>query len=366
MHATRRATGRYVAGMVLGALLLLGFRPAAGSADAPVPPAGRTALMVFLSYDGNQSPPATPTDLRRTAAREIADVLEAGGRAVVTYPELEPVMREGRIRSDRSLDAGTLALLADSTGADKVAVVTLVLYSDRMVALAREIDVASGLLAFVNVAEQPADELWSAADATLETWREAVRAAATRLRFEEVLPAAGGSTLAVLPMEPVGVTPGHADVTLHCLLRSLLETGRCRVPDPSLVRSAVRRGGFSPGMLEPGGRKMLARDFGADALLFPGMVSFGQDSRPTGPVQNDADYDIGDVTLEPEARQPIYLSLLAVDCGTGRVTAARGEYLEAEEPLGLFGIVRDIEVAARLRRGAEHLASILSEIEGDS
>ena len=370
MTWSRPFAGRLLAGVLLGAVLAAGSvrTAAAAGAEEPVPMSGRTALLVFLSYDGNHRPSASPTDLRLAGSGRFAAALEARGRATVTYPDLDPVLREWRIRSDRSLTPESFRALAGWAAADRVLVVNLMIYSDRLVALAREIDAGTGYVTFAEVAEQEVDDFWADPATTLMSWNKAVDGAVAQVMktWGTREPAGDGPALVVLPVDPVGVAEGHADLAMQCLLRSVLEVGRWSIPDPSLVRSTLRAEGFEPGALKADARRLLAADFGAQALLLPHLVSFGQTGRASGPILDTDDYGARDVSLGPETRLPLYLSLLVVDCASGRVMSSGGEYLKPEEPLGLFGMVRDIEVSARLKRGTERLVSILREIEGDS
>jgi hypothetical protein len=364
------STGRLLAGALLGAILVAGSVRAAAAADAkaPAPTPGRTALLVFLSYDGNLELSGSPTDLRLAGSRRFAAALEQRGRPVVTYPDLDTVMREWRIRSDWSLTPESFEALTDSAAADRVLVVNVLVYTDRLVALAREIDAATGYVTFSEVAEQEVDDLWTDPATTLENWNKAMDGVVARVMktWGRDEAAGSGPILVVLPMNSVGVAQGHAELAMQCLLRSVLEAGRWSIPDPSLVRSTLRAAGFEPGGLTADARRLLATDFGAEALLLPRMVSFGQSGRANGPMLDTDDYGARDITLGPETRLPLYLSLLVVDCESGQVRTSGGEYLKPEEPLGLFGIIRDIDVSARLKRGTERLVSILREIEGDS
>jgi len=369
MTARRRSSIRFLAAVCTLLLLAAGLgwpgvSRAQDSSDGPE----TTALMVFLSYQGNHQLAISPTELRLVASRLLAARVEEGGRTVVTYPELDPVMRRWRIRSDQSLSREAMEAVAAETAADRVLVAKFVVYPDRLVALTREIEAGSGRLISAEVSEQGGGDLWNDPQEARDGWNDAVgRVVAEIVGKRESRGLSGAEeTLVVLPVTRVGVAPGHSDIALHCILRSLLRSGRWSVPDPWLVRSALWAEGYDPGALNTEARGYLAENFAAAALLSPRLVAFDQGGRARGPLLDEDEYGARDIALEPEARLPLHLSLLMLDCGSGRVLAANDTYLEPEDLLGLFGIVKKIRVAARLKSGSERLVSNMPDIGGDS
>lgn len=351
--------GRTLVLCLAGAVLL------AASAGAEVrerPGDGRTsALVVFVSYDGTAPLALGATGMRLSGSRILARSLQSLGYRVVAYPDVEPVMRRWRVRSDRDVDAGFLGDLVSEFAVDRLTVIRLDVYADRVVVLARAMAAGSGSVVAAEVIEEPCGDLWKDAEAAPANWNAAVERAGRRLaeRWREFVPASA-PTLAVLPVKAVGVAPGHADIAAFCLVRSLLEQGAWSLPDPSLVQTGMLEAGFRPRPLTAEAREDLRSRFSAAAVLAPDLVSFGL-AAPRNEGVEDRGAGPG-VPSQLETRIPVLLTLVLVDTGSGRVLAGDGAYLKPESPEGLFGVVRHIRASGRLEKGTQSLvAGILPE-----
>jgi hypothetical protein len=342
----------------------LGFPACA--ADEPVAESHRKALVVFLSYRAN-TPLALPaTRMRLLGTEALASALADSLNEIVTYPELEPLQRQWRVRSDRDLSAGFLEGLEGSFSVDRLIVANLLVYPDRLILLTREIEVGSGRVIAADVAEEFSGSLSDNALEALENWRQVTRKASRSIvrNAREVPPAAGAGVLVLLPMRPVGIGQGQVDMATNCLLRSLIESGSWLVPEPSLVESALEDDGFVHAPLVAGARQALASRYEPMALLMPHLVSFGEQQLVLGAGLHDEDYD-GGISLVQAARTPMYLALLVVDAGSGSIVSGGSEYLEPVDPIGVFGVLREARVVGRLKAGTDRLVQVLPEMVGD-
>jgi hypothetical protein len=218
------------AALRLGVSLLVACASAPARADAATeapPPgsalSGRHALLLFVAYRGNVPVPLHPTHLRRTASRHIADAFAEAGGTFVTYPDVEPLMRKWRVRSERDLGLPFLGELASAFDVDHVTVLKLVTYDDRIVLLGRTLSPRTGLLEWADVAEVVhGDDLWgNEADARAHL-DELVPSGARTLLSGAAPVRTGASPLLTLPLLPVGLDRGETDLAWQCLLGSLL------------------------------------------------------------------------------------------------------------------------------------------------
>lgn len=345
--------------------------PAAEAADAELLPhpgalPGRHALLLFVSYRGQLAVPVHPTLVRREVSRRLADALTAGNRSVVTYPDVEPLMRSRRVRSESDLGLPFLGELADAFRLDHVTVVRLVTYDDRVLLLGRTLSPRTGRLQWAGVAEAAGGaDLWTEPDGALARLETLLDGVAVELTAEAapVLPE-GAPALIALPLRPVGLGVGEKDLAWQCLLDALLRTETHAVPDPSLVVNAMQQGGFDPVQLDPRARAYLADAFSASGLLVPRMTAFpreGQVAAPAALVDSDAPR-----ASALQNRVPMLFTLSLVDGATGAVIAGGSRYVTPEEPTGLFGRKTRRQLIRPYRESANELVRMLLTPEGTS
>jgi hypothetical protein len=328
----------------------------------------KAALLVFVSYQGHGPSQLAASEARLSGSRLISAELRADGRCVLTYPELEPIMRHWRIRSDRDLSFEFLNALVAEYSVDHVLVSKLLAYHDRLLLLTRQLDPQSGMLLSADVAEEALfPDSWVDRVSTLSDWERAVEQACRKLPCLSTSPRSESrrTRLVLLPTVPVGVGTGPTDVVTHSLLRAVIETRAWSLPDPFLAVNTLRREGHDPGLLEAKGRRLLATQFGTDALLIPQVISFDLQQREIADRFADGD-GAGRVSSEPDTRLPIYLALRKVDCTSGNVVAGNAELLEPESQQGLFGIAKSVRLARRLQKGASRLVRSLAADGGRS
>lgn len=344
---------------LLAAAAVLALPAASAASEAPDEP--RSALVLFVAFPTNLYDFPDPTALRHLANRELAAALAARGRSVVAAPEIEPAMRTWRVRSERDVGPGFLGALGTEHGAREVVLATLAVYRDRVLLLARGLSPNSGRLGWVHSVEEPRDET---APADLDV---VVAAAAVRLA-EGCAPRGLGERaedLVVLPPRPVGLDRGPADLAVHCLLRSLLATGRWSLPDPTAVVAALQDAGRDPYLLDAGARRVLAERFGAGRLVVPRLVAFPPNAPPAALAALARD-DFGASIPGAAPETSLLLSLVAIDTGTGRILTGETTYLAARNAAGIFGIARHDPLDARLQGETDRLVHALLDGEGDA
>lgn len=338
-----------------------GQRPEANvhDVDAPRTDVARTALMVFLDYEQNVVPMASPTELRLAGAGSLAADLEARGQEVLTYPEIEPAMQSWGARSDLDLPAGLLATLVEKDAVDNVMIVRIILYRDRILLLARGLDATTGNLYWADAEEiQLEDEFWTDEETTIARWKGHITSLGKHLdeRWTRTGSVDAGTTIVVLPLRPIGLGEQSAALASHALLGVLLSTGTYRIPDPALVQTVLRSQGLDPLALGHAGREGLQARFAPASLVAPELVSF--ESAPPSGV-NLIEEDGNDASPASASRKPLYFQVLGVDCGTGQVLGAEAVYLEPDNPVGLFGVSRQIPLARRFEDGAKRIVQNL-------
>jgi hypothetical protein len=57
---------------------------------------------------------------------------------------------------------------------------------------------------------------------------------------------------------------------------------------------------------------------------------------------------------------------MLVDSGSGRVVRGKAEYLKPVDPVGIFGIMRDVRIIGRFETGTDRLVRSLFDRGGNS
>lgn len=371
MIEVRRCSGAVA---LLAAVAVLAADGSAHASDAA--PAVRTALVTFVSFPENLPAYPDPRALRYAVNDSLAGVLVAGGRTVLAEPELEPMMRAWRVRTERDVVPGFLHDLSARVDVQEVVLATWSVGRDRLLVAARGVDPEDGLLRWVVSAEErrasPASDAEVEDEAAADPMPELTRLSGVvsrRLGAQRGTPPALPSTapaLVVLPLRPVGLERSPATLALHCLLRSLLSVRRWRIPDPSGVVSALQDEGFDPLLLDAAGRRFLAERFGAQTLLIPRLVAF-----PHGATSG------GGTTFFDEFAQsgsesslvdgPLLVSLVAIDAETGRIRDSVDRTLAPRSATGMFGVARHEPMDHRLQAETDRLVrTLLVDAEGGS
>lgn len=359
---TRCRCGAAAGSALLAAAFLAPPAPAPAAEDA------RTALVLFVSFPTNLYDFPDATALRHAAGRDLAGALEEGGRTVVTAPALEPVMRAWRVRSERDVGRGFLGALGSEQGAGEVVLATLAVYRDRVLLVARGLSPNSGRLGWVHSVEErrayrpSEDEAEAAADAPdVQAELERVVAAAARRLAAGCATRgvdAGAQDLVVLPLRPVGVDRGPAGLAVHCLLRSILDTGHWTVPDPSAVVDALLEAGHDPYLLDDASRGVLAERFGARRLVVPRLVAFAPGSSGAATPEFARDEFAGP-SGATRTESSLLLSLVTIDAATGRILGGETTYLASRNPAGIFGIAKQDPLDARIQGETDRLVHAL-------
>jgi hypothetical protein len=330
--------------------------------------APRTALVVFVSYRGSVAVPLHPTRVRLATSRLLAEALAQQGRSVAEAPQLEPLMRHRRLRSERDLSRAFLQDVAQDLSADELVMVRLVTYDDRILLLARGMSVDGGWLRWAAAQEEVGGrELWSEPDAAMDRLESLVGAAIRRLvaaadESSPVAPAAGDDAVVALPLTAAGLGRGESDLATLCLLQSLVGARSGPVPDPALVVDDMQEGGFDPYELGPAARRKLAADFAARRLVVPRVTAFPPGTQAASGLSIPAEE--GETTSRTVGRQvPVLFLLTLVDAGSGRLVAGRAQYLEPERTIGMFGRSRRARLADRYERGTRTLVHSLLDVE---
>ena len=379
--------GFALAAVLFGAATTAAADPPPATTAAAMPPSSaapaaaslRTVLPVFVSYPANLVIYPDATSLRLAASHALAAALAARGRDVVTYPDLEPIMREAGVRSERDVGPGFLDAMVTELGAQEVVIATFSIYRDRLLLVARGLSPSSGRLTWVASVEEPRsvtidpDEERVAEDVPDPTPELSALAVAASTRLAAISGAPGnggdaGATVVVLPLHPVGVDRGPASLALHCLLRSLLATGRWSIPDPTAVVSALQQDGHDPLLLDAESRLLLGERFGTSTLLVPRLVAFPPTVGPTAPIpaSGGALEDSGAPDRAWSADVPMQFSLVRIDCASGRILSGEGDYLAAQSPYGIFGTFRRIPLDRRFQAETDRLvAALLAPDRGD-
>jgi hypothetical protein len=283
-----------------------------------------------------------------------------GLEVVASEDEVQALLRTWRVRSSELLEPGFLQAVVSQLAADRLLLVDLDVNSTTVLLYGRWIDAATGRLLWADVVEEKLTAVPKASpeEAGVD-WAAAIERAGRRFvdRCREHPPQDGARNLVVLPSGPIGSTATQTQLGMYCLLRSLLEVQRWRLPDPALVTRTLEMSGCDAMRLERRGRDELTARYAPAAALQPRMMSF--DSPEPGGVRARDDGESEALSPRREERAPLGFSLLAIDCASGSIVAAPLEYIEPGSPIGLFGVSRDVRWIERLQTGADRLVRSL-------
>ncbi|MFH1278506.1 MAG: hypothetical protein ABIK65_09020 [Candidatus Eisenbacteria bacterium] len=351
---------------LLGAALFspTAFLSARASAKDHHPPAvapapQRTALMVFVSYRSRFLPPINPSLVRIAAYRAVTEKLEARGDEVIPYPLMEPLLQAWRVRTGGSFGYEFLFETSARLGAERLMVLDLSVYTDRVILHGRALDARTGRIFWIDQVEElfiaPALE---AGEGTAVEWSELLdRVAASVVERFRVTPVSESAReLIFLPVQPVGVEPVQTDLATYSILGALVRDGRWILTDPALVVRDLQDRGYPPGVVGEKARAALVERFGEAPILMSTLLSY---KTPVG--GNLPAFLQEDVFLTParSAEEPLFLELTVVDSRTGTVLYGASEFIDRENPLGLFGVVHTHSLPRRFDRAAERMAKAL-------
>jgi hypothetical protein len=338
-----------------------------GTAGGPAHASGsRTAFLTFVSYRSHGAPEIGATEIRESGTRLLEDAFRGLGFDVVASRDLEPVLSRRRIRTDADMSPGLLGDLVSEHDVGRLLVARFLVYTDRVLLLVRTLDAVSGELTGADLAEEPMPGgLWTDAESARRDWEGAAGKACRRLAagWTERPARSDRRAVLVLPVDPVGLGRGPADLATHCLLRSLLASGDWDLPDPAIVAAAMRGSGRDPFSLCDDARQDLRETFSSEIFLIPRLVSFEMAGSTPQALLEEGE-DAAEPWVETDARVPLYVSAVVVDGATGRVVSGRGAYLEPADPVGLFGVVRNLAVAQRIQEGTDRIVRALPGREG--
>lgn len=348
---------------LLGAALLFPLGPGperAAAEDRPpperVPPPQKTALMVFVSYRSLFLPPISPSLVRIAAYRAVTERLEARGDEVIPYPLMEPLLQAWRVRTGGSFGYEFLFEMSARLGAERLMVLDISVYADRVILHGRALDAATGRVLWIDQVEEmfvaPALE---AGEGTAVEWSDLLDRVADSIvgRFRTMPASENARELIFLPVFPVGVEPVQTDLVTYALLGSLLRDGRWAFKDPALVVRDLQDRGHPPGVVGERAREALVERFGEAPILMSTLISYETSGEADTPALLREDVF---VSPSQSAEEPLLLSLSVVDSRTGVVVYGANELIERENPLGLFGVVRTHSLPRRFDRAAERLA----------
>lgn len=335
-------------------LLLLPLLGGAGllrPAAAPAAALPAAALVLFLDADSDAALPAPAAAMRETARQALVAALAAPGRRLCAGDEVEDLLTRARARSPQGLSRALVSALGERCGAEQVLVARLAWGRGKLFLAMRALSPADGSLLQVAVVER---EL-----SLGEDWRRTLGDAALALAADwvEVPPPPAAPGLLVLPVRGPGLDPLLLSLVEDRLLAELLATRRWRLPEPALALSALREAGRHPGSLGAAGRRELAADFAADALLRLSLSEYAEaatgglasGSRGGAPVREryideetaaEAAAGSAPAAALPAARQaarPLYAVLELVDADSGLLRLASERYLPALSLTRSFG-----------------------------
>lgn len=339
-----------------------------GDAGAPTgavsPP--RTGMMLFVSYRSRFLPPIAPALVRMAGYRALGTELERTGCEVVPYPLMEPLLQAWRVRTGESFGYDFLFETTARLGVERLLVIDLAVYADRVILHGRSLDALTGRILTADQIEEKfvAVALEEGADTAVE-WGELLERLARGFVAElsSRHPAAGAPVLAVLPVAPVGVEPLQSDLAFSALLGALVRDGRWSLIDPAIVVRDLQDRGYSPGILGDGARRAMIDRFGAVTILAPTLLSYVTNVAGSAP-----NLFREDVFLTPSrsVQEPLDLSIALVDAETGTLVHGGAEFIDKDDALGLFGIVRDPSLLRRFDRAAKRLVTAMPALRAGS
>lgn len=346
-------------------LVLVGTT-AGARADDGAAAVERTAILFFVSSPGEFALSIDATEVRRTAsARVEMALLEAGG-PILGALEIEPIMRQHRVRSEGDLRPAFFETLVTDYDVSRLAVFRAILSENRALFLARAIDPHSGLLTWTGAADIVVDAVnWrSEATSRAELDRVAIAAAdEIASQWDDRSSVKTRRNVVLLPLRTEGLGRAAAEVASHCLLHSLLENAGWSIPEAAVVMRALQLAQLDPTLLDANSRAELSRRFAVDAVLVPRMLSF-----PAGGVRATPSFgasDEGSAAIETIVSTPVYLSLSLVDCESGEVVAGHAAYLKPQDPVGMFGIPKETHLLNHIQNGADGVVRALIARERD-
>lgn len=330
--------------------------------DAPPPPSRVGALVFFASLD-RTTLPLPIGELRTDVQARIDDALAATGTAVV--PSREIVARAGmaRVRSAAVLPPAFLNELRTEAGLDNLALVEVVIASDRVILLARALNTVDGCVSDVWLAEAllapvvPEGDVAVPAAALLAALDGVCRKLTT-----PVASRAQGRPVLVLPTIPVGCSPEEALVATYALLHQVRIVADCNVFDPAVAKGVLMAEGHDPDRLDAAGRALLATRFGTVSVLHPSLVSFDDAGSPTA-VSRAVD-DGGSPRPKPMLASYLF-TLIAVTLQDGRLVAAAEHQHQEAAATGLFGRPRRVSQLEDLVASAASAWASLQSSRGD-
>jgi hypothetical protein len=353
-------------GAVLLCLLLLSPATARTTGGAPVVPdspgstaaqdSSRVALALFLSYEGQVHPPFDAAALHRGAWSALAAALEARGLQLVQRPEVEPVLREKRVRTGLRLNAGLLNAADSLWHAGRLLVCDLSLGPDRLLLTGRAMSVPTGELIWAGLAESGiSSDLGTSADSA--AWLSSIEPVCRHLaaRWEAAPRDVSGPLTYLLPVRRSGVDPSAAGLVTHCLLLSLLRTTR-RVQDPGVTAGRLAGAGIDPEHYDRRARFLLAQACGPGELMVGEISAY---EAPPPPAARLGDDDLPD--LPPIQLPAASLSLRLVDAASGEVRYAVCEYVGTPELRGIFGWMKRPTLERRFQPLTDRLVRAAGE-----
>lgn len=317
-----------------------------------------TALLFFISYQSRDVLPAPPSPVRAAGYRLISSEMEESGSGVVPWEAVEPFLQAWRVRSGNSFSRDFLMDISARLTIDRLLVATLTVYSDRLLLSGRSIQTGSGLVEWVDQVEImfPAGSSDSG-EKRGAGWERTLEKAVKKLfrGFGENREIPEGPELLVLPVTPVGTDRVQADLATGALFRSLVESRRWRLPDPAVTVRYLQDEGHLPHRMGEESRRLIETIFGVDEILVPGLYSYELEGTGSAIALDD------DITLSPaqSARHSLYWTLVIVDIGSGELVGGAAEYLPEQNPVGLFGVNRDLPLARRFGDAADRIVDRL-------
>lgn len=329
--------------------------------------------MLFLSFEGSSHPPFDAAALHRGAWDRLNAALRGLGHDAVDRAELEPLVRQERVRTNLSVSAQFLSALS-LAGVDRLLVADLTLHGDRILLKTRQTDTATGDVRCVSMAEERLDDrLFEKDEPDTSGWLDRIEAASREvvtqcLKSDSSAEAGGmpeigspGGDLYLLPLRRKGINGPTANLITYCILHSLLETP-WRIEDPGVTFSRLRDQGVDPANPDRRARPELADSSHSGTLLFCDVVAYDEaGTRPSDAGSAFLDEEAAD---RPSATFPeAVLSLRLVHGESGAVLFSATEQLLTPRSRGLFGITRNHALERTIQPLTDRLVQAASQKE---
>jgi hypothetical protein len=334
-------------------LLFIAALPFPGWAGAQGPAVPRTAAVLYVSYEAPARPAFDVARLHRQCWDRLIAILEDFGSAAVSRTAIEPLVYRSRARTSLGISAGFLSEISDSLTAGRIVIADLAIYSDRLLLKGRSADTGTGELLGAGIEEERVSlDLLTRPDPDTLTWLNAFSAAGRRLLRPRTPRTADPDTSALflLPLRMRGIDPATGSLIAHCLLCSLLETGR-RLEDPGVTCMRLLDAGLDPATLDQRARPELVKARGRCRLVIVEACSYEALSSPAPPPLEAAEVSGALVPSTPAAS--IFVRL--VDGQSGDLIFGSTAYLDPPSTGGLFGLVRNLPLVARIRPTTDRL-----------